>query len=223
MDARRGVLIGSALAGVAVFAAMLLAYRLQWEPLTRFDDAALKPAHRFGREHHGWVMFWNIYCLVLGPTVFRLLTVVVIVIAFARRNVRIAMFLIVSVELCGLVTEVAKRLVDRPRPGTALVHAGSSSFPSGHALGVMVCVAALLTVGLPLVDPAKRAWLIALGVTVIVTIGAGRVILNVHHPSDVIAGWALGWAYFVLCLLLVPPIRPITAPDEIPAAPGTAR
>ena len=217
------MLIGSALAAVGVFAAMLIAYKLHWEPLTRFDDAALKPARRFGHAHHGWVVFWNVYCTVLGPTVFRLAAVVVIVIAFARRNVRTAMFLIVSVELCGLVTEVAKTLVHRPRPSSALVHAASSSFPSGHALGVMVGVAALLTVGLPLVHPAKRAWLIALGVAVIVSIGAGRVILNVHHPSDVIAGWALGWAYFVVCLLVVRPIRPITQPDEIPAAPDTAR
>jgi len=217
------VLIGSALAAVGVFVAVLVAYLLHWQPLTRFDDAALKPTHRFGRAHHGWVVFWNLYCTVLGPTVFRLVTVVVIVVAFARRNVRIAMFLIVSVELCGLVTEIAKTLVHRPRPASALVHAASSSFPSGHAVGVMVGVAALLTVGLPLVDPAKRAWLIALGVAVIVSIGAGRVILNVHHPSDVLAGWALGWAYFVVCLLVVRPIRPITQPDETPAVPDTAR
>jgi len=28
-------------------------------------------------------------------------------------------------------------------------------------------------------------------------IGIGRVVLNVHYPSDVLAGWALGYAYFV--------------------------
>ena len=58
---------------------------------------------------------------------------------------------------------------------------------------------------------------------IVIAIGIGRVVLNVHHPSDVIAGWALGYAYFVACLLMVPPSRPVTVTDEIPAALGTAR
>ncbi len=208
---------------LGVFVAMLLAYRFSWAPLSRVDDAALDATLRVGERHPGWVTFWDVYCTVLGPTAFRLVTVVVIVVAFVRRHVSIAVFLIVSVELSGLVTEIAKRLVDRPRPATALVHAASSSFPSGHAVGVMVAVIALVTVSLPLVPAARRAWLIAAGVAVIVTIGAGRVILNVHHPSDVIAGWALGYAYVVACLLVLRPGRPVTQPDEIPEATGTSR
>ena len=50
-----------------------------------------------------------------------------------------------------------------------------------------------------------RLWLITLGAVAVVAIGVGRVVLNVHHPSDVVAGWALGYAYFVACLLMVPP------------------
>lgn len=223
MDARRGLLAGSAVVAIGVFVAMLAGYTAGWAPLARFDDAALTPMLRVGEAHPGWVTAWDVFCTVLGPTAFRLVTVVVIVIAFARRNVRVAMFLIVSVELSGLVTEIAKNLVDRPRPAGALVHAASSSFPSGHAVGVVVAVCALLTVALPLVDPGRRGWLIALGATLIVAIGAGRVVLNVHHPSDVIAGWALGYAYFVACVLVIRPVRPVTVPDETPAVPDSAR
>ncbi|MEW5812081.1 MAG: phosphatase PAP2 family protein [Actinomycetota bacterium] len=223
MDVRKGLLAGSAVVALGVFVAMLVGYRLGWAPLSHVDDAALESTYRIGTSHPGWVTFWDVYCTVLGPTAFRLVTVAIIVVAFVRRNVRVAVFLILSVELSGLVTEVAKTLVDRPRPATALVSAASSSFPSGHALGVMVAVTALLAVALPLVPAVQRGWLIAVGVTVIVTIGAGRVVLNVHHPSDVLAGWALGYAYVVACLLLVSPVRPITRPDEIPAVPGSAR
>jgi undecaprenyl-diphosphatase len=155
--------------------------------------------------------------------VFRLVTVFVIIFSLVRRNVRIAMFLVISVELAGIITEIAKYAADRPRPASALVHAPSSSFPSGHALGVMVAVLALLTIVLPLVRPSLRAWLIGLGAVIVFAIGIGRVVLNVHHPSDVIAGWALGYAYFVACLLIVPPTRPVTVTDETPAALGTAR
>ena len=61
------------------------------------------------------------------------------------------------------------------------------------------------------------------GPLIVVFIGIGRVVLNVHHPSDVLAGWALGYAYFAVCLLLVPPRRPVTEVGETPEAPGIAR
>ncbi len=223
MNVHRGRLAVSAVSAVGVFVVMWAGYAADWAWLARFDEWALEPARRYGEAHPGWVTAWDVFCTVLGPTVFRLVTVVVIVVAFARRNVRIAMFLIISVELSGLVTQTAKDLVDRPRPAGAMVAAASSSFPSGHALGVMVAVAALLAVALPVLRAPLRAWVIALGVVVVVVVGAGRVVLNVHHPSDVIAGWALGYAYFAVCLLLVPPLRHVTQADETPAAPGSAR
>jgi membrane-associated phospholipid phosphatase len=64
---------------------------------------------------------------------------------------------------------------------------------------------------------------IVMGTVIVIAIGVGRVVLNVHHPSDVVAGWGLGYAYFVACLLLIPPVRPVTVTDETPAALGTAR
>ena len=133
------------------------------------------------------------------------------------------MFLVITVELSGLVTEAAKAAANRPRPAEALVHASSTSFPSGHALGVMVGVLALLTLVLPIVRRPVRVWLIVVGAVVVVAIGVGRVVLNVHHPSDVLAGWALGYVWFVVSVLLVPPVAPITAADETPAAPGNSR
>jgi undecaprenyl-diphosphatase len=160
---------------------------------------------------------------VLGPTVFRLLALVVIIYSLVRQNLRVAFLLVISVELSGLITEIAKYAANRPRPATALVSASSTAFPSGHALGVMVGVLALLTVVLPVIRRQLRVWLVALGAVTVIAIGIGRVVLNVHHPSDVIAGWALGYAYFVACLLMIPPSRPVTVTDETPAALDTAR
>ena len=146
-----------------------------------------------------------------------------IVVAFVRRRVRVAVFLIVAVELSGLVTEIAKALAERPRPDTAFVDAYGLSFPSGHALGVTAAVLALYVVARPVLRPRWRPWTLGAAVLLIVVMGVGRVVLNVHHPSDVLAGWALGYAYFAACLLAVPPYRPrVTEADETPAVSDTA-
>lgn len=223
MGSHRRWLVLSALAAVAVYALFWVGFAQHWTWLADIDSAALDTFHRRGEGHPGWVHGWDVFCTVLGPGAFRLVTVVLIAVAFVRRQIRIAIFLIVTVELAGLVTEIAKAAADRPRPSTAFVTALGTSFPSGHALGVIVAVLALLTLGLPIARPPARAFLIAAGAIVVVTIGIGRVVLNVHHPSDVVAGWALGYAYFVLCLLLVAPSRRVTEADEIPEAPGIAR
>jgi len=97
-----------------------------------------------------------------------------------------------------------------------LVSASSTSFPSGHAVGTMAAVLALLAVALPAVGRSYRAPLIGAGALIVVAVGVGRVVLNVHHPSDVVAGWALGYLWFVLCATLLPPR--VTAADETPAA-----
>lgn len=215
-------MVGLAACAVAVYAVMWAGWAMGWAWVAAMDRFALDPLHRYGVDHPGWVAAWDVFCTLLGPTAFRLFALVVIVVALARRNLRIAMFLIVSVELSGLVTEAAKAAVNRPRPSGAFVDAWGSSFPSGHALGVMVGVLALLTIALPVVRRPARVCLIVVGVVVVLAIGIGRVILNVHHPSDILAGWALGYLWFVVCVLSVPPLAPVTEADETPAEPGNS-
>jgi membrane-associated phospholipid phosphatase len=220
---RKTWLIVSATLAIAVYALLWIGFESHWNWVTAIDSSLLTDTHRYSAADPGRVTAWNVFCTVLGPTAFRLLTVVLIIFALVRRNLRVAMFLVISVELSGIITEIAKYAASRPRPTTAFVTAPSTSFPSGHALGVMVGVLALLTIVLPVVHRPLRAWLVALGALIVVTIGVGRVVLNVHYPSDVVAGWAIGYAYFVACLLMVPPTRPVTVTDETPAALDTAR
>ncbi|BAX95549.1 putative phosphoesterase, PA-phosphatase related protein [Mycobacteroides stephanolepidis] len=201
---RRWLLV-SAGAAFIVFGLLWLGYAQQWDWVSRLDVAALAPAHDYGIAHPDWVTAWDVFATALGPGAFRIAGAVVIVALLVRHQRRAAVFLLITVELSALVTESAKLLAGRPRPATRLVDAYGSSFPSGHALGVMVCVLALLTVFLPKAVAALRPWLAMLGGVLILAIGVSRVLLNVHNPSDVLAGWALGYAYFVACLLILPP------------------
>lgn len=217
------MLIATAVAAAGVYALMWVGYGLSWGWVVRMDDAGLEWPFRYGTAHPGWVVAWDVFCTVFGPMAFRLVGAVIIVIALVRRHFRVALFLLLTVELNGIVIQLAKAVADRPRPSSALVYASWSSFPSGHALGVLVSVLALLAVAWPALGPALRRWLAVGGVVLIVAIGAGRVVLNVHHPSDVLAGWALGYVFFVGCLLLAPPYPAVRATDETPVALGSER
>ena len=202
--------MAGALAAVVLYALMWVGFTQNWTWLAAVDDWWLRAFHDVGATHPGWVSFWVAFCIVFGPTAFRLVARVVIVVALARRNVQTALFLVISVELMGLVTEAGKWLSNRPRPSTALVYGISTSFPSGHALGVMVGMLSLLTVLWPMVSRRLRIPVIAVAVALVFLVGFARVILNVHHPSDIVAGWALGFLYYLLCVRLVPP-RPLTS------------
>jgi membrane-associated phospholipid phosphatase len=199
-----------------LFLGMLVGYLQHWQSLADLDAMFLQPLHAYGLEHATWVRGWDWLSLVGSPVLLRILTVAVIVWLVRRRDYRTAVFLVLSVELSALVTQVVKEIVDRPRPETQLVHALSSSFPSGHALGVMVCVLAFLTVSLPRMPQKWRLPTVIAGAVFVLAVGAARVVLNVHHPSDVLAGWALGYLYWLVCL---PVLR---AEAETPAEPDTS-
>ena len=203
----RQMRIGIAFAAiaVAVYALMWVGYRAHWNWLDDLDSAALKPLHDYGVHHPGWVRFWNILATVLGPNGFRVLGAVVILIAAVRRNLRAALFLVLTMWLSGYVTDAAKGIANRPRPPGALVASGLSSFPSGHALDVMAAVLALLTVSAGLFRHSVRVLTIVAGALIVLVVGLSRVVLNVHYPSDVLAGWALGYLWFFLCFLVIRP------------------
>ncbi|HEY8587779.1 MAG TPA: phosphatase PAP2 family protein [Rhodanobacter sp.] len=76
------------------------------------------------------------------------------------------------------------------------------SFPSGHAFGSMVFYGMLAYVLLRLLPPRFHRIVIAAAVLLVGTVGISRVLLQVHYLSDVIAGYAAGAAWLVLCIAI---------------------
>jgi membrane-associated phospholipid phosphatase len=214
-------LLAGAVLAAAVFSAALAGVLQRWEWMDTADWAVLDPLYRFGVAHPGWVHGWDVLCDVFHPAVFRLIALIWIVYLLIGRTVngyRVALFLALTVEASALLVVFVKAAVARPRPATALVSELSSSFPSGHALGTAVAVTAMLVAAPPL----RKRWrtiCIVIGVLIVVAVGAARVVLNVHHPSDVLAGWALGYLWVLVCL---PVLTGVRAADETPAVPGTS-
>ncbi len=105
-----------------------------------------------------------------------------------RRLAAWAFLALFSTPICDL----AKALVDRPRPVGGLVHATGASFPSGHAVA-----AAATAFGIVLVFTRPgRARIVGFVIAAIfaVVMGWSRTELGVHWLTDVVAGAALGTA-----------------------------
>jgi undecaprenyl-diphosphatase len=119
-----------------------------------------------------------------------------------ERKTNAALFVLVAVGGGMLLSTGLKMGFDRPRPD--LVSHGSivytASFPSGHS---MLSAVAYLTLGalLARVQPRRllKLYLLGLAILLTVAVGASRVYLGVHWPTDVLAGWAIGAAWALFC------------------------
>lgn len=132
-----------------------------------------------------------------------------------------------SLALGVVLSAVGKTIVGRPRPPVALheVVERSSGFPSGHstqsaagwfALALVVTFARRR-------PPARRPRSPLWGAVLVVgAVGVSRVLLSVHSPTDVLAGWTLGAACAVssvaLLLARTGPGRPVGSGDSAPAS-----
>ncbi len=102
-----------------------------------------------------------------------------------------------------LINNSLKLLIIRDRPPVEhLVGAAGSSFPSGHSSAAAACWMAMsLVVGR---WPARtwRPWVSAAAVAIASAVAASRALLGVHWVSDVVAGLAVGWGWFLVVALV---------------------
>ena len=120
-----------------------------------------------------------------------------VVVLAIRRRWRLAIYLLVTGAGVLTLDPILKALVGRLRPVVAhpIAYGKGDSFPSGHALGSIVCYGALFLVFLPAARGPWRRAFTAVIATLIVAIGVSRLLLGVHFVSDVLGGWALGIAW----------------------------
>src|SRR5215467_9536829 len=128
-----------------------------------------------------------------GGVLWTLIGAAAIVLAL-RRRWRLAAYLLVTGAGVLVLDPVLKALVGRLRPVVAhpIAHGNGDSFPSGHALGSIVCYGALFLVFLPAARGKWRRVFTAVIVLLIVVIGISRLLLGVHYLSDVLGAWVLG-------------------------------
>ena len=133
-----------------------------------------------------------------GFTVVTLVTVVAVAAFLIHGRKRHALVLAGTVLLAEISSDMAKTFYARARPD--LVPHGSyvysASFPSGHST-LSAATYLTLAVLIASLEPNRgtKAMVFALAGLLVLAIGASRVYLGVHWPSDVLAGWSLGAAW----------------------------
>jgi len=171
----------------------LALFFLAWAyPTFPGDEDALV---RFQALRSGWLDDTSIWFANLGllwvflPGVAGLLGCLVLARRFAD-----AMMVFGGLAVIG-IGHGLKTLVDRPRPDYYLLDSlpQGLSFPSGHSLlAVMLGGALIYLVGLWVRPIWLRRGIQAVLILLVIGMGASRVYLGVHWPSDVIGSYVLG-------------------------------
>ena len=138
-----------------------------------------------------------------GTTLLTFLIISSFAYIFARGDRRGALFLLVVVIGALILTFGFKFWIARERPDFAsgvIYSLTSPSFPSGHSLLTASIFPALATVfARREANFSIRIMFVAFSLIVAVAVGISRVLVGAHFPSDVLAGWALGFAWIAFC------------------------
>ena len=144
-----------------------------------------------------------------GVFLSTLVTIAAIVALLFLKLRREAVLFALTVLLGWALNNTMKALIGRERPDIVphLTEAGGMSFPSGHSFA-----SAMIYIGMALAFASMsrrhsvRYTLIGAAMVLAALIAWSRVLLGVHYPSDVIAGWlgGAGWAFLAAAILYRP-------------------
>jgi membrane-associated phospholipid phosphatase len=128
-----------------------------------------------------------------SPLVIVPLSVLILGWAIRRRDYRAALALAIVLVTTEVLNVALKDTFARARPTLfekiATLH--SYSFPSGHSMAALA-VYGMLGIVVTRLDRRHRRWFAFVAPIVIVLVGASRIYLGVHWPTDVLAGFAAG-------------------------------
>src|SRR5215470_18701913 len=165
-------------AAALIFAVLLVLVRLRWAPLESADHGAAAGINGLIAGNATLVAVVKAVTWLGSDGVLWTVIGAATVVLALRRQWRLAVYLLVTGAGALILDPVLKSLVGRLRPVVAhpIAHGAGNSFPSGHALGSIVCYGAVLLVFLPAARGRWRTTLIIVIVTLVALIGISRIL-----------------------------------------------
>jgi len=189
--------LASATVAALTFAVLLVLVRLRWPPLESADHGAAVGVNGLIAGDAPFVTAVKAVTWLGSSGVLWTVAGALAIILAIRKRWRLAIYLLLTSAGALVLDPILKSLVGRLRPVVAhpIAHGNGNSFPSGHALGSIVCYGAVLLVFLPAARGRWRTAFITVTVSLVALIGMSRVLLGVHYLSDVVGAWAVGIAW----------------------------
>jgi undecaprenyl-diphosphatase len=192
--------------GILIF--IILAYNLVNQgPLLKWDVPLAEYFHNLALKTSPLVidiMIAGYYIGLHGMIIFGILLSLYFIFKKLWREL---VMVIVSLGSTGLIFLLLSNIFKRPRPFTLfdkLIWPGSPNvpgFPSGHTLSIIVCCGLLIYLFLPKIKShLGKVLAITIAVLITIFIGFSRLYIGDHYLTDVIAGYALGIAWFGLTI-----------------------
>jgi undecaprenyl-diphosphatase len=163
-----------------------------------FDDAAREIILSFRDEALNELVIGFTY--VGDAKVLGALCIFSVIGLFLFRKWLSGILLLASIGLSYGLNLVLKNAFERERPlGNRLLEEDGFSFPSGNA---MVGTSFYLFSAFLLYQRYQKPWIIWIGTILPFFLGISRVYVGVHYPSDILAGFSIGFASCV-CLAVI--------------------
>ncbi len=141
-----------------------------------------------------------------GATVLLIFTFVAAGYLLMVRDYYAAGLLLLATWAGQAVCMALKYSLNRARPDVVphWDHVMTSSFPSGHSMMAAVVYLTLAVIIANFVRGRRlKSYIVAVAVLLTLLVGVSRVVLGVHYPTDVLAGWTAGLIWALLCGLVV--------------------
>ncbi|AZG46266.1 phosphatase PAP2 family protein [Gordonia insulae] len=141
-----------------------------------------------------------------GPMMIAIWTIAIAVgLTIYDRSIVRATAVVASVVTAGIVAEIVKLVVARPRPPLQFhrtIAETSFSYPSGHVTGTCALAVTVALVCTASTAPRVRRGVVSAAVAITLVVAGTRLYLGVHWVSDVVAAMAVG----IAVALIIPPL-----------------
>lgn len=190
------------LGGTLVVCFVVLSMTYHTSFISTFDDVVSKYIQGFRNPY--LTSYFICMSYIGSKKVYFPLLIIGVMYMFIRKKFMSALLLVVNFYGSRYINSMLKLWYKRARPDISpLITVTGYSFPSGHAMNAVAFLGfiAYITITEHRISLHKKVLIIVTACFVIFSISLSRIYLGVHYPSDIVAGWAAGGSWLVLCII----------------------